>query len=139
MKAGKGKEPRPEPGDVMPDGTIYAGISPDTRKPFYVAATDAPANPDFIMAFNKASACAEKLTAHGYDDWRLPTKAELDLLFRNREKGALKGTFNLTGSEDAGWYWSSTRGPSGGAWGQRFSDGIQDDYGTSVRCVRQDI
>jgi hypothetical protein len=36
-------EPRPpEVGDTMKDGTIYAGISPDTGKPFYAMPEDAP-------------------------------------------------------------------------------------------------
>src|SRR4051812_25965700 len=29
------KGPALSPGDKMPDGTVYAGVSPDTRKPMY--------------------------------------------------------------------------------------------------------
>jgi hypothetical protein len=32
----------PSPGDTMPDGTIYAGISPDTQKAMYTTPEDAP-------------------------------------------------------------------------------------------------
>jgi hypothetical protein len=28
-------ETYPLPGDKMPDGTIYAGVSPDTQRPMY--------------------------------------------------------------------------------------------------------
>src|SRR5437762_3304433 len=31
-----------KPGDKMPDGTIYAGISPDTHEPMYTRPSDAP-------------------------------------------------------------------------------------------------
>src|SRR4051794_158598 len=40
----------PEPGDKMPDGTIYAGISPDTGKPMFAASADAK----LTMTFNEA-------------------------------------------------------------------------------------
>src|SRR5947207_14645373 len=30
-----------KPGDRMPDGTVYAGISPDTHKPIYATPKDA--------------------------------------------------------------------------------------------------
>jgi hypothetical protein len=150
----------------MPDGSIYAGISPDTNRRMYVTAKDAglnffqklfqnvlqrvfqqPLDSSLTTTFNKAQKYAKNLNAHGHKDWCLPTKAELNVLFENREKGALKGTFNLTGSECAGDYWSSTPNGDGHVWGQRFSDGNQwgryysnNDYGRynicSVRCVR---
>jgi hypothetical protein len=63
------------------------------------------------------------------------------VLFQNREKGALKGTFNVTGSYPSGWYWSGTPLLDYLAYGQRFSDGLQSynvlrNYDSSVRCVR---
>jgi cytochrome c peroxidase len=122
-------------GDKMPDGSIYAGVS-SANKPIYVTAEDAPMS----MDFNEAAKYAKNLDAHGHQDWRLPTKAELNVLYQNRKKGALKGTFNLTGSHTPGWYWSSTPADSHRAWGQRFSDGSQYDccriVASSVRCVR---
>ena len=126
----------PEIGDKMSDGTIYAGLSPDTGKQMFATAEDAPIS----MDFNAAAKYAKKLDAHGHKDWRVPSKAELQVLFENREKGALKGTFNLTGSDPAGWYWSSSPSTASTAWCQRFSDGNQNVVyrGTdlSVRCVR---
>jgi hypothetical protein len=101
----------------MPDGTIFAGISPDTSKPMYATPADAP----LTMKFNEAKGYAAKLEAHGHKDWRVPTKAELNVLFNNR---AAIGGFNVSGSYPAGWYWSSS--PFiWAAWGQRFSDGAQ--------------
>jgi hypothetical protein len=84
-KAAKPKAPAntnqaPAPGDKMPDGTVFAGISPDTNKPMYAPPTDA----SLTMKFNEAQEYATKLDAHGHKDWRVPTKAELNVLFNNR-------------------------------------------------------
>jgi hypothetical protein len=82
-----------EPGDVMPDGTVYAGVSPDTGKPLFALPQDAPAP----LHYTQALPYAEKLNrenAHGHGDWRPPSKRERDLLLRHMRKGALKGTFN---------------------------------------------
>ena len=123
----------PKVGDRMPDGTIYAGDSPGTGKPMYTTLADAP----LAMTFNKATEYAKALDMHGHRDWRLPTKAELNVLFNNR---ASIGGFNLSGSYPAGWYWSGTQYGERYAWEQRFSDGSQKDPykvdHSSVRCVR---
>jgi hypothetical protein len=131
QQAGSCAEPRI--GDKMPDGTIYAGISPNTNKPMYATPADAP----LTMKFNQAKEYAAKLNAHGYQDWRMPTKAELNVLFNNR---AAIGGFSVSGSNPAGWYWSASPDYIWSAWGQRFSDGFQydtsKDYHSAVRCVR---
>ena len=126
------------PGETMPDGTIFAGISPDTQQPMYTTPADAP----MTMTWSDAMNYASRLDAHGHQDWRLPTKAELNVLWENRDKGGLKGTFSETGSVPAGWYWSSTENHEySHAWDQRFSDGFQSwDYkffDSSLRCVRE--
>jgi Protein of unknown function (DUF1566) len=126
----------PRPGDEMPDGTIYAGVSPDTGKPMYATPADAPTT----FTFKKAAQYAKNLDAHGHKDFRVPTKNELNVLYQNRDKGKLKGTFNETGSYPAGWYWSSSQPDGINAWDQRFSDGYQlhGNRGnfSSLRCVR---
>ena len=123
----------PKVGEKMPDGTIYAGISPDTGKAMYTTPAEAP----LTMTFNEATKYAAQLDAHGHQDWHVPTKAELNVLFNNR---AAIGGFNVTGSYPAGWYWSASANTKWGAWGQRFSDGFQG-YNrkvdpSSVRYVR---
>jgi hypothetical protein len=122
-----------KPGTVMPDGTIYAGISPDTGRAFYAAAQDATVTLDW----NEAIKHARKSTAHSYNDWRVPTKGELNVLFNNR---AAIGDFNLSGSFPEGCYWSSSKGGDRDVLFQRFSDGNQFYYDRSgrlsVRCVR---
>jgi hypothetical protein len=132
-------EPEPEPprepevGDTMPDGTVFAGISPDTGKEMFATAADAP----LTYTFNEAKEYAARLDAHGRQDWRVPTKDELNVLFNNR---AAIGGFNVTGSYPAGWYWSSSQDDRWYAWGQRFSDGYQTndykDIHSSLRVVR---
>jgi hypothetical protein len=120
-------------GYKMLDGTVFAGISPDTNKPMYTT----PADASLTMTFNEATEYAAKLDAPGHRDWRVPTKAELNVLFNNR---AAIGGFNVTGSYPSGWYWSSPQDGGGAAWGQRFSDGDQDKlnklHHSAVRCVR---
>lgn len=135
----------PSAGDVMADGTICAGISPDTGKPLYTARVDAP----LTRSFNEAQKYAEDCKAHGHADWRLPTKAELNVMFNNR---AAIGGFSETGSGPSTWYWSSTTTTNlyafyGAApdsrrfpFVRRFTDGLEDcDYlypTAAVRCVR---
>src|ERR1017187_613806 len=129
----------PKPGDRMPDGTVYAGISPDTHKPMYAMPVDEPLTYTFKKAAVQADA-NNMTNALGHHDWRVPTKDELNMLWENRNEGALKGTFNVTGSYPAGWYWSSTQDSRYYAWAQRFSDGHQyynlfKILASSLRCV----
>jgi ribosomal protein L32 len=64
-----------------------------------------------------AQICASYASG-GYRDWFLPSKDELDLLYKNlRAKG-------LGGLTDH-WYWSSSQSNPSNAWVQRFSDGYQ--------------
>ncbi len=115
-------------GDVMPNGSIYVGISPDTQERMFVTAQDA----SLSMNFNDAAIYAKGLAVHGRKDWRLPTLDELKMIFQNKEEGALKGTFNATDSSEMGphWYWSSTEWYSnpGTMWVVRFSAGDAGIY-----------
>jgi hypothetical protein len=125
-------------GHEMPDGTIYAGISPDAGKAMYAA----PADAYLTMTFNDAKEYAQGLNtqkAHGHDDWHVPTKNELNVLFNNR---AAIGGFDVSGSLRTGWYWSASPFNGWTAWGQDFSVGYQGsftkDTHSSVRLVRND-
>lgn len=100
-----------EAANKMPDGTIYAGISPKTNKPMYAT----PADASLTMTFNDAQKCATRLDAHGHKDWRVPTKVELNVLFNNR---AAIGRFDVTGSYPYGLYWSASPGNGWYAFGQ---------------------
>jgi hypothetical protein len=120
-------------GDKMPDGTVYAGISPDTGEKMYTTPADAP----LLCIFNRAGHFAEKLDAHGHHDWRVPTKNELSVLFQN---STAIGGFHPSDTYTGGWYHSSSPLDDDYAWAQRFSDGHQSKFDkgidASLRCVR---
>jgi hypothetical protein len=123
----------PKPGDTMPDGAVFAGISPDTNQPTYTT----PADASLRMKFYDAQEYAAMLEVHGHKDSRVPTKNELNALFNNL---AAIVAFNINGSNPASWYWSSSQSANWRAWGQRFGDGTQglnDKNGpSSMRPVR---
>jgi hypothetical protein len=75
-----------------------------------------------------AQICAA-FEAGGFKDWFLPSKGELDLMYKNLKTRDL-GNFQ-------NWYWSSSELDNSYAWGQRFSDGDQvNDYKTNANSVR---
>ena len=82
------------------------------------------------------------LACHSYStattkagDWFLPSKDELNLLYKNLGKRVL-----LSNTTNDNWYWSSSQLGNSNAWYQSFSNGRQpndDKDGTrSVRAVR---
>ncbi|NCB20153.1 MAG: DUF1566 domain-containing protein, partial [Bacteroidia bacterium] len=75
-----------------------------------------------------AKLCADLVvTKNGvvYDDWFLPSKGELNLMYKNLKK-------NNLGSFSSDWYWSSSEGNSDSAWGQNFYSG---SYGNNNRSA----
>jgi hypothetical protein len=64
-----------------------------------------------------AQICAG-LSINGFTDWFLPSKDELDLMYKNLKHTGLGGFGNNI-------YWSSSQGIYFAAWYQRFSDGLQ--------------
>jgi hypothetical protein len=78
-----------------------------------------PADASMTMEFNQAKGYAQGLNtqkAYGHDDWRVPTSAELNVLFNNR---AAIGGFDMSGinrlsfrsSSDVRFQRESTRPP----------------------------
>ena len=117
-------------GDVMPDGTIYAGISPDANERMYVTAHDV----SLSMDFNAAAKYTEELYVHGHQDWKMPTPKELRTLFRSQKKGVLKGTFTTIANFNyvyPDWYWSSAQRDDL-ALALRFSDGLRGSHSKDV-------
>jgi hypothetical protein len=90
----------------------------------------------------RAAMVCDNLRSGGYDDWFLPSKGELNLMFVYLKEAGIGGF-----KEDR--YWSSSEsGDRNGAWVQRFSDGLQNGdggrYDTAykskeylVRAIRQ--
>jgi hypothetical protein len=122
-------------GTRMSDGTVYAGISPDTHKPMYATPSDAQGT----YTFNQAAKYAQNLDAHGHHDFRVPTIQELKVLFQNH---AAIGGFDTSGSDPTGYYWSSLQDDDlpDGAWLRNFDDGFpgvfKKNLVSSLRCVR---
>ena len=119
-----------KPGTVMPDGSIYAGVSPDTGKPIYATPKDVPMH----CNFNQAADYAATLDAHGRKDWRVPTKAELNVLFGTARRSAASTRRVRIPPVGTG----RPRATSAYlAWAQRFSGGYQEALAgaTSQRCA----
>jgi hypothetical protein len=113
----------PEAGQKMPDGSIYAGVAAGGEQVFTL-----PEDLDGLMNFEKAQECAARLNrgkALGHDDWRLPTREELTLLFNNKARIA-----GLDSKKDIGWpvgaYLSSTPAGAGEVWGRYFPRGNEE-------------
>ena len=84
-----------------------------------------------------AKACDDfiaKFDGKTFDDWFLPSKDELELMYLTLQKNK-KGNFK---TDD--WYWSSSEYGGSNAWSQGFFSGTQDyfiKYGDdNVRCAR---
>jgi hypothetical protein len=97
-------------------------------------------NTQLIGYSGRAALLCQQYSYGGYQDWFLPSKAELDLMYINLKMKDL-------GNFSEGFYWTSTDGNAGFwnyVWAQRFSDGYQqgtetDNSGSiySVRACRQ--
>ncbi|MBI3440649.1 MAG: DUF1566 domain-containing protein [Proteobacteria bacterium] len=87
---------------------------------------------DLVLTFNGATKAVDRLNAAralGHTDWQIPAMDELKILYKNQDRGALKGTFTKAASYKGPsfrfWYWSSTkdRGLSPYAHSLCFADG----------------
>src|SRR6185436_18587408 len=66
-------------GQRMEDGSVYAGISPDTGKTMFASQADV----SLSVTFDQAQDCSGALIAHGRRDWRVPSRGELKVMFDN--------------------------------------------------------
>ena len=89
----------------------------------------------------RAAQLCKAYTLNGYSDWFLPSKDELDLMYKNLASKGL-GSFQ-TGEDRTTWthtYWSSSKNDNNFAWSQYFSNGRQGNNRKSttlsVRAVR---
>jgi len=104
-------------GDSKLTGTTGDGVGAGAMNTTIIAATQMDDTPNGKFA---AKLCADYSlkAADGvtYGDWYLPSKAELNLLFK--QKAVVGGFANTT-------YWSSTETSSNNAWSQYFLNGQQ--------------
>jgi hypothetical protein len=124
---------------------IYAGLTADGNQQILTMPTDL----DFRMTFNEAALTVKTLNNKntlGHNDWQIPALENVHVMQKNQNAGKLAGTFKaaaFNGSDNPGWYWSSTENhyDSYFVQGVRFSDGdescgCQDGYLLSCRPVR---
>ncbi len=89
-------------GTIMKDGTYYIGVSSKTGKPVYAAPKDSPTS----MDFNEAAEYTKNLAAGGKTGFRIPERAELDLMAESMAQNhEMEKTFDLYIGE---YYWSCT-------------------------------
>jgi Protein of unknown function (DUF1566) len=126
----------PKIGGKMLDDTVYAGSL--EGKDIYTTPADAPLS----YTFSGAAKYAKKLNREkylGHDDWRVPTKAELNVLFNNRAAIGGFGLITKDNQHTGGWYWSSSSFFNLAS-RQRFNDGKRDFEfkiaRAGLRCVR---
>lgn len=84
-----------------------------------------------------AASLAANLVLGGYDDWFLPSKDELELMYKNIGQGAPAPLTNVGGFAAAS-YWSSSENGNDEAWFWHFGAGIRDRgyYRNSTFYVR---
>lgn len=123
-------------GAVAADGSLFAGLSPETNTLLFVM----PHSAGVRKTFNEASEYTAELCrarALGHDDWRLPTREELAYIFAIKKDGPLSEAFNTSASV---WYWSSSPDVESKVWQKRFDSGGEGSYtstdSVSVCCVR---
>jgi len=121
-------------GDVMKDGSIFAGLTANGKQQIYAMPTDL----SVTLTFNGAVKSVKKLNADkalGHDDWQIPSLEDLRVLQKNQNEGDLKDTFNTSGNKGSGTgypglYLSSTEDRGSSSYvpyvqGVRFSDGLE--------------
>ena len=82
-----------------------------------------------------AAKLCDDLVSYPYDDWFLPSKDELNLMYVNLKMAGIGGFYESV-------YWSSSEESSDNAWAQNFVDGLQSGglakfYSFRVRAVRE--
>ena len=88
-----------------------------------------------------AASMCDDLVVGIYQDWYLPSKDELNLMYTNIGQGAVAPLVKNTGGFLDSTYWSSSAYDYANAWGQPFTNGHQYNYDKSggtlyVRAIR---
>ncbi len=105
-------------------GGIYAGTITTDAESYYLILS--PKDHCDSVNWYDALECCDDLNINGYDDWYLPNKEELNVLYCNIKREFVEND-----------YWSSTEYSSYYAWIQNFYGGGQDYSGknrTSYCC-----
>jgi hypothetical protein len=118
-----------QPGDPD-DGGVYVGTSPTTGLPLHAALADEPR----YLSFEGALEAAEIMRSQpGRENTHVPSPEELNILYQNRDRGALRRTFQTRGSTPDGCYRSSAAWDDLDAQVQWFGDGAQGRHDRNTR------
>ena len=137
-------------GDLATNRLVVAPKSTEAQKAWgsygttrsTVSTTNGLANTNTLVSFGQtahpAAYYCKNLSTGGYNTWYLPAKNELDTLYSNKSATPFATANSFVGL----YYWSSTEGNGGNAWGQYMSIGVQNitskNYGIGyVRAVRR--
>jgi len=120
-------------GETGPAGGIIVAGFKILGTPRYIEASkqDLPSN----YTWEQAMDACKNLEENGFDNWVLPTKEVLHLMYENLYLNGNKGGFTLFG------YWSSSDNGDY-AWTQYFTTGDPESYNykdypnATARCVR---
>lgn len=106
-----------EVGTALSSGLIFAGISPETKKPFFVR----PVDEELLMRWREAMEYAKAFKGHGKQKgaFRLAARGELSRLFAH--KSAIGG-FDESGHPEKGWYWGREESPPGQSYDEQRRD-----------------
>ena len=153
----------PSPTDLNGDGSLDTGLvcalvdqssaikwsnSTSTTGASATAIGTGAANTSTIISSQEsgtyaASICGNySITVDGiiYNDWFLPSKDELNLMYQNKATIDVTATSNGGNGFSSAYYWSSTEANTTNAWLQTFGYGYQNNYFKSntkrVRAVR---
>ena len=116
-------------GDKKSGGIVFA-VSQDGKHGLIAAKEDLAGK----LTWSEAENQCYDLVLNGHNDWYLPSRGELNLIYWNLKKVGLGGFA-------ADWYWSSTVFDYFHAWAQYFGDGVQNINGKDfdskhVRAIR---
>jgi len=112
---------------------LYNVVCPGTGTGVGTGQANTTAIINILNAQNESNCAAQlcdALTINGYNDWFLPSKDELNLMYQRLRIGGNSGGFVISESPFPGsYYWtSSATVASTYTWYQRFNDGYQFDF-----------
>lgn len=126
-------------------GIRWYNLSPQSTTAFASSVGGGDGNTNMIVYIQGgtlstyAAGICYNLNTGGFDDWYLPSKYELYLMYNNIGQGASAPNTNVGGFASV-YYWSSSEIFSANAWYLDFSNGTQygftKNYPAYVRAVR---
>ena len=83
------------------------------------------------LDFTTAKLVCDTLTSEGFDDWRLPTKEEFELIHPKLNLKKVGGGSLFQSS----WYWTSTELDKENSWTHNLQSGLQASYFKDFKCL----